>query len=447
MEPVKISSLELENVKRIRAVQIQPTKDGLTVIGGRNGQGKTSVLDAIAWALGGKRYQPDNPNRDGAALPAKLHVELSNGIVVERRGKNGTLHVTDQTGMRGTQKLLDEFLSVLALDLPKFLGGTDKDRTNALLQTLGIDMQLASIDNQIKAAYTERTAIGTDARRLRAHADELPHYDDAPEEPVSVAELVRAQQEILARNGENRRKREQVSQIEWEMQSTNQEVNRVDAQIAELRKRQAELMDKRDKLLSDLSTAKKTAAQLVDESTAEIEASIANIESVNAHVMDNQRKAQAVAAASEREREYADFTTTIEGLRSQRASLLSGAPLPLDGLSVDEEGKLTYLGQTWSDMSGSEQLRVATAIVRATKPECGFVLLDKMEQMDAQTLSEFGEWARNEGLQVIGTRVSTGDECTIIIEDGKVDGQDIPEPTPPDPKGVAFGWDGEGSMF
>ncbi len=94
MEPVKISSLELENVKRIRAVQIQPTKDGLTVIGGRNGQGKTSVLDAIAWALGGNKLKPDNPNRDGGATPAKLHVELSNGIVVERRGEFPPLLLT-----------------------------------------------------------------------------------------------------------------------------------------------------------------------------------------------------------------------------------------------------------------------------------------------------------------------------------------------------------------
>ena len=188
MDPVKINSLELENVKRIRAVQIKPTKDGLTVIGGRNGQGKTSVLDAIAWALGGNKMKPNNPNRDGAAMPAKLHVELSNGIVVERRGKNGTLYVTDSTGMKGTQKLLDEFLSQLALDLPKFLGGSDKDRSTALLQTLGIDEQLAALDGQIRSAYQQRTAIGTDARRLRAHADKLPSHDDVPDEPVSVAE-------------------------------------------------------------------------------------------------------------------------------------------------------------------------------------------------------------------------------------------------------------------
>ena len=69
-------------------------------------------------------------------------------------------------------------------------------------------------------------------------------------------------------------------------------------------------------------------------------------------------------------------------------------------------------------MSGSEQLKVATAIVRKLNPRCGFVLLDKLEQMDLNTLNEFGAWLESEGLQAIATRVSTGDECSIIIEDG-----------------------------
>ena len=71
-------------------------------------------------------------------------------------------------------------------------------------------------------------------------------------------------------------------------------------------------------------------------------------------------------------------------------------------------------------MSGSERLRVATAIVRKLNPQCGFVLLDKLEQMDLATLEEFGRWLEQEGLQAIATRVSTGDECSIIIEDGYV---------------------------
>ena len=455
MEEVKISSLELENCKRIRAVELEPTKNGLTIIGGRNGQGKTSVLDAIAWALGGDRYKPQNPNRDGGATPAKLHVELSNGIIVERRGKNGTLHVTDTTGRKGTQKLLNEFLSQLAIDLPKFLAGSDKDRTTALLQTLGIDEQLASLDGQIRSAYQNRQLVGQDAKRLRAHADQLPHYDEAPEEPVSVAELVQQQQEILARNGENQRKRMEVGRIEWELQTTHQAVNRTSEQIneledriQELEKMRAQQMEKRDQLMLDLTNAKKTAEQLVDESTAEIEQSIANIESINQQVQANQRKAEAEIVATKREKEYADYSETIESLRERRLALLDGAPLPLPGLSVNEDNSLTYDGQTWGDISSSEQLRVATAIVRATKPECGFVLVDKLEQLDTQTLAEFGAWAKGEGLQIIGTRVSTGDECTVIIEDGKVDGQDLDDPVAPDPKGVALDWDiPEGGLF
>ena len=78
---------------------------------------------------------------------------------------------------------------------------------------------------------------------------------------------------------------------------------------------------------------------------------------------------------------------------------------------------------------------MATAIVRKLNPKCGFVLLDKLEQMDMGTLNEFGTWLEAEGLQAIATRVSTGDECSVIIEDGYVAGQEpdlsgdnIPEP-------------------
>lgn len=456
MEEVKISSLELENVKRIRALQLTPTESGLTVIGGRNAQGKTSVLDAIAWALGGDRFKPASPNRDGAATPAKLHVELSNGIVAERRGKNGTLYVTDSTGMKGTQKLLNDFLSQLAINLPKFLGGTDKDRTDALLQTLGIDEQLAAIDGQIRSAYQSRQAIGVDARRLRAYADKLPHHDDAPEEPVSVSELVRQQQEILARNGENQRKREQVSRLEWEFAGAKQEASRMEDQMHDLEARIDELrldmqanLEKQARLDHDLAVAKKTADELTDESTAEIEASIADIEGINARVADNQRKAEAVEVAAAREQEYKEQDALVSSLRERRVALLDGAPLPLEGLSVDEDGRLTYQGKVWGSMSGADQLRVATAIVRATKPDCGFVLVDKLEQFDPQTLAEFGAWAEGEDLQVIGTRVSVGDECTVVIEDGRVVGQELDDPAPPDPKGEALDWETmpEGGLF
>ena len=126
---IKINELQLENVKRIKAVKLEPAQNGLTVIGGKNGQGKTSVIDSIAWALGGDKYRPSEPQRTGSVIPPILHIELSNGLIVERKGKNSALKVIDPNGNKGGQQLLNEFIEQFALDLPKFMQGTSKDHS------------------------------------------------------------------------------------------------------------------------------------------------------------------------------------------------------------------------------------------------------------------------------------------------------------------------------
>ena len=157
---VKINSLEIENVKRIKAVKLEPSANGLTIIGGNNNQGKTSVLDAIAWALGGDKYKPTAAARDGAYTDPILHVELSNGLIVERKGKNSSLKVIDPHGNKAGQQLLNSFLSALALDLPKFMHASDKEKAAILLQIIGIGDQLAQLEAEESRLYNQRTAIG-----------------------------------------------------------------------------------------------------------------------------------------------------------------------------------------------------------------------------------------------------------------------------------------------
>ena len=205
---VKIMALEAENVKRIKAVALTPSPTGLTLVGGNNNQGKTSVLDALAWALGGDRFRPDAAQRDGAVAPAHLKVKLSNGVVVERKGKNASLTVTDPTGRRSGQQLLNAFVEPLALDLPRFMEASDKEKADILLRIIGIGTELHTRDMEIKALYDKRTFTGQLAQQKKHFAEELISYPDAPDEPVSASDLIRQQQEILARNGENQRKRQ-----------------------------------------------------------------------------------------------------------------------------------------------------------------------------------------------------------------------------------------------
>ena len=409
-ESIKINSLELENVKRVKAVKLEPTKNGLTVVGGKNNQGKTSVLDAIAWALGGAKYKPSQAQREGSLVEPQLHIELSNGMVVERLGKNGTLKVTDPSGQKGNQSLLDSFISQFALDLPKFMEADKNTKAKILLQIIGVGDKLSAFDKQESELYNRRTEIGRIADQKKKYADEMVQWDGVPEEIVSAAELIQQQQEILARNGRNQELRNQVNNLEAQKTLLEQRIEEAQKTLNAMHEQFAELMEK-------LSIANTNAKDLQDESTAELEESIANIDSTNAKVRDNLNKQRAQEEADEYKRQYGDLTTQIEEVRKSRMELLNGVEMPLDDLSV-QDGELIYKGQKWDNMSGSDQLKVATAIVRKTNPQCGFVLLDKLEQMDIDTMNEFGKWLQDNNLQAIATRVSTGDECSIFIEDG-----------------------------
>lgn len=426
---VTITALEAENVKRIKAVALTPAPTGLTLVGGNNNQGKTSVLDALAWALGGDRFRPDAAVRDGAMAPAHLKVTLSNGVIVERKGKNSTLTVTDPTGRRSGQQLLNAFIEPLALDLPRFMEASDKDKADILLKIIGIGTELHTRDLEIKSLYDKRTFTGQLATQKKHFAEELIYYPDAPEEPVSASDLIRQQQEILARNGENQRKRDQLAQLTDLFERQKKVVADLEFQLSTEKQRLTTMQ-------ADVKIAQTSAADLQDESTAELEASIQNIEETNQKVRANLEKARATDEAAHYADEYDKLTEAITQKRADRMALLNGADLPLPELSV-EDGALTYKGKHWRDMSGSDQLRVATAIIRRLNPDCGFVLLDKLEQMDMTTLAEFGRWLESEGLQAIATRVSTGSECQIIIEDGMVKGAELPirtEPSEPQPK-------------
>lgn len=407
---VTINRLEIENVKRIKAVKIEPSATGLTIVGGNNNQGKTSVLDAIAWALGGNKYKPSQAQREGSQVPPTLKIVMSNGLIVERKGKNASLKVIDPNGQKGGQQLLDSFVEELAINLPKFMESTPKEKADTLLQIIGVGNRLAELELKENELYNNRHAIGVIADQKEKFAKEQEYYPDAPKELVSIAELIQQQQAILAKNGENARKRQNVDTIQ--MQYSNAEAN-----VSRLQEELAKAIDERDKFKQDLAIAQKDAMELHDESTAEIEANIQQIDDINRKVRANLDKEKAEEDAKEIRQQYNALSVEIEDVRKQKRDLLTNADLPLEGLSVDD-GELLYLGQRWDNMSGSQKLQVATAIVRKLKPECGFVLIDKLEQMDQATLQQFGTWLEQEGLQAIATRVSTGDECSIIIEDG-----------------------------
>ncbi len=287
-----------------------------------------------------------------------------------------------------------------------------------MLQIIGVGEKLYELETKEQKIYNNRTSIGQIADQKKKYAKEMEVYPDAPEDLVSITDLIQQQQQMLAKNGENKTKRDQL-------ESNQNRLIHANSVIADTEKKLAEMIKAKNVIEEDIRVANLTVTELQDESTEQLEQNIADIESINLKVRANLDKSKAEDDAKEYDKQYASLTESIEAVRKEKLDLLKNANLPLPGLSV-VDGELTYLNNKWDCMSGAEQLKVATSIVRKLNPDCGFVLMDKLEQMDTDTLQEFGAWLEQEELQVIATRVSTGDECSIIIEDGYVVGEDVP---------------------
>lgn len=422
---VTITALQLENVKRVRAVRIVPQPDGLTIIGGKNRQGKTSILDAICYALGGEKYRPTNLQHEGGLADARIEIKLSNGLLVERKGKNATLKVTDPSGQKSGQKVLDSFVEELALNLPRFMAMGEEDKAISLLNTLGIGDQLAAIDREEQKIYDKRHAQGVITDQKTKYWREMPEHHDCPETPMSASDLVSQAQAVMQRNADRGRARAEIESLEEDFTDAQSEVTRLSAELAAAKEKEAKLSGK---LMA--ARAKKIPA---DESTAEIQVQIDDMEAINAKVRANMDKAKAKEDAEFHQAEYDKLTMALEAVREKRRTLLDGCKMPIVGLGVGKNDRgrpvLTFDGKAWDCMSGVEQFRVAVSIAHKLNPACGFVLLDELEKFDLGELAEFASWLEDLGLQAIATRVSEGKECSVIIEDGVVRGQEIAEPT------------------
>jgi hypothetical protein len=318
--------------------------------------------------------------------------------------------------------LLNEFVSEFALSLGKFLGASDKEKTKTLLQIIGVD--LTPFEEKHAALYKERETIGRSRDRAKHHAESMPYNADVGTEILTASDIMAELEAKVAVNSRNRDIRQKAEQYRAQIRTQEFRVKASEESVLELERRLAEArceLDERkvglERMRSELDTATKAAAAVHDEDVTAIKARLSQIEDTNAEVRKNLDREKALGEAEGYADEYRALSGQIEQNQAEMRDLLNGAAMPLPGLSV-EGGVLTFEGQAWDCISGADQLRVTTAIVRKLNPSCGFVLIDKVEQMDLSTLREFGAWLETEGLQAICTRVSRGDECSIVIESG-----------------------------
>lgn len=411
-DTMRIVQLTSENIKRIRAITITP--DGNTIVlGGDNGQGKTSVIDSIAMALGGGKLIPSTPIRRGQKH-ARIEVDLGD-LIVERRftSKGSTLMVMPKDGrepFKSPQGVLDKLVGKLSFDPLDFVTMKPDAQLKTLKDLVGLD--LSDLDAKRKALYDERYLANVEAKQLEAQVEALGRHDDAPDEPVSVESL-------LAEIGEAETHNSQGAALQFQLESQQEAAQRCADEIARLRARAVELKAEKDEHDGIIVATQEKIATFEPKDTDALKEQIKTADEQNRKIRENESRKILSTQMRKKNAESMTMTNKIEDVDSEKEQRLAEAEFPVKGLSFSETGVLLN-GLPFDQASSAEQLKVSIAMGIAMNPKLKVLLIRDGSLLDESSLATVAEMAEEHNAQVWIERVSKGDECQIIIEDGMV---------------------------
>lgn len=427
--PLTIVELRATNVKRLRAVAIRPDHAGnLVVLSGRNGAGKSSVLDSIVMALGGKDHVCKRPLREGAER-GEVVVDLGSLVVLRTFTPGGgtSLVVRNREGARfsNPQTMLDALLGRLTFDPLAFARASAKDRAETLRNLVGLD--LTEIHDRRARLLEQRRETNAEAKTARTRAVLLPVPADAPAVEESLSDLLAARDAAQATNLANARLRVGLATAEARASKTRDHAEAADAEVSRLaalleKAQEAAAAARRDLEAQEqaLEVARQRVASLVDEDLEPHDERIRTVEQRNRGARARRQRAEWEAAAAKLEAEVALATTELERIEEERAAAIAAAPMPVDGLGLDITGSVTFNGLPFDQASSAEQLRASVAIGLALNRRLRVLLIRDGSLLDSDGLQLVAEMARDAGAQVWIERVERDAATTVVIEDGEV---------------------------
>lgn len=427
---MKILKLSSRNVKRLSAVEITP--DGaVVVIGGKNGAGKSSVLDSITYALAGGDSLPKMPVRRGEDK-ARVRLDLGDYVVTRTFTAAGgtSLAITGKDGLKfsSPQALLDGLTGKLTFDPLEFSRQRPAQQAETLRALVGLDLR--AVEQQEAKLFDERAV----ANRMLKEAEGALARTPRPAEgqsrtPASVQAAMNELQEAIKHNQANAKLRADIQQSERNIINFCNQIDDLTLEIERMKKKLSGLeADKGDeeKRLETFRGLSITRGK--DQEVALIQARCQSIEADNAKVAQAQRYDEAVKAVEEARKAPERLEGQLEGVRSAKAKAIRSAKFPIEGLSLEATG-VTMNGIPFEQCSSAEQLRVSVAIGLALNPKLKVLLIRDGSLLDEDSLKLVADMAAAAKAQVWIERVEETGTVSVIIEDGHVKGV-APEPTP-----------------
>ena len=421
---MRIIKLQAENIKKLKAVEITPKGD-IVIVSGKNGQGKTSVLDSIWFALGGGDATKNTPKpiRDGEQT-ASVSLDLGD-IIVSRNwtGNNKTyLKVENKDGaiFKSPQKLLDEMVGRLSFDPLEFSQMSDKEQRDVLLSFLDTPINLDELEEKKQGIYQERTIINRDIKSLEGQLVGFNKpADDLPKEGISTAQIMKEYKDAQNIINQNNEIRQEYKTIQYKYSNKKNEIEETKNQISILQKKLKKQQSELDVVKISGEKLRAKVEKLNDPDIDSFSKKIDAVEETNTAIRDAQKYRQIKTQLEKLQTESGELTEQIKALDKTRTDAIEKAAFPVDGLGFDEMG-VTYQAIPFKQCSSAEQLRVSMAMAMSLNPKIRVIRITDGSLLDTKNMKIIEELAQKNDYQIWVERVDESGKVGIYIEDGEV---------------------------
>ena len=415
-EPSRIVELRIRNVKRIRAAHITPTGN-LIQITGKNGQGKTTVLDSIMYDFGGEKTIPEEALRRGA-ISGEVVADIGTHVVTRKftEGGKSTIAVLDKSGkpVPSPQAWLNSLVGNIAFDPLAFSRQDPKEQAAVLRRVLGLDEAFKALDAKAEALATDRTATNRLLKSGEARLAALPVVD-APEKEVDMAELAEEHAAAMLVRSDNEEKRRwladaRVSRDKWE------------TRIAQLEAQLADAKQNCEQIRRGIYDNQEAIEALVDPDLSAITERMRTVQATNAKVVAkrdrNKLQYEVLGLKDKSEAQTAD----LDKIAAEKAELVGKAKMPVAGMAFTADG-VTLGGIAIAECSGAERLRASVAVGLAQNPKLRIMLIRDGSLLDSESMKALEQIAADRDAQVWIERVDESGEVGVVIEDGAIAGE------------------------
>lgn len=418
----KITHITVNNIKRIRSVDVTPGTH-LFVVGGRNEQGKSSFLDAIEMAFRGAKFVPSQPIRAGET-EGEIVIELDDGFRIRQRhtasGATTTLSMTKdgvRSEIKSPQAMLNAMAGSLAIDPLQFARESPARQRETLRKLVGIDT--GDLDKRREELFVLRTDVNRNGKDLRAQFDAMPLDADAPTEPVNTAELIKQLRDEEAKDRALADAIRAKEALEREFAKTHDEANDIRARILQL---QLELKKVEDALASkslQVNEATEAIAALPKSNAKPILERMESASEQNKRYEAAKRRAELGERLERMRAQSAELSTELDSIDAEKQAMIASAKFPVEGLGFSPDG-ITYNGIPFEQASSAVRIKVSLAIAAALAPKLRCCIIREGSLLDDDAMGYVASWAEANDMQIIMERVGTGDECSIVMHDGRL---------------------------